>query len=75
MKEYSNFSGTSGVSGYEIKDDALIVQFEDGGIYIYNSLVPGKHHVEQMLRLAESGRGLATYINQFVRANYAKKVR
>lgn len=75
MNRYHNLSGHSGVSAYQTESDAIIVEFTDGGIYEYNATVPGPHHIERMKEFAELGRGLATYINQFVRDNYAKKIR
>jgi hypothetical protein len=35
---------------------------------------PGKVHVAQMIALARAGAGLATYIDQQVRGNYARKI-
>jgi len=35
---------------------------------------PGAQHVARMKQLAEEGRGLATYINRYVRDNYARKL-
>ena len=73
MKRYLNLAGNSGVVAYEIDDDAITIEFADGGVYLYNSTAPGPEDVEQMQELAEQGRGLATYINRFVRDNYALK--
>jgi len=74
MKRYLNLSGNSGVSAYEIQDDAIIVKFVDGDTYVYDSRCPGTAHVKNMKDLAKAGRGLATYITRFVRENYAKKI-
>lgn len=74
MNRYHNLSGNSGVSAYQIENDAIIVEFTDGGVYEYNATAPGIHHIGRMKEFAELGRGLATYINQFVRDNYAKKI-
>ncbi|MEW6468382.1 MAG: hypothetical protein AB1458_05620 [Bacteroidota bacterium] len=35
----------------------------------------GKKHVGAMKRLALAGRGLSAYISQYVRENYAEKLR
>lgn len=75
MKRYRNLSNCSGVSAYRIEGDAILVEFTDGGVYEYNATAPGFHHVERMKQFAELGRGLATYINQFVRSNYAKRIK
>jgi len=55
-------------------DDFIRVWFVDSGGYEYDAARPGPALVEQMKRLAQQGRGLATFICQRVRANYAKKL-
>ena len=75
MKKYKNSSGNSGVVKYEIKKDGILIEFEDGGLYLYDHCKPGSDTVQAMLGLAEAGRGLATFIKKFVRDNYAKKLR
>lgn len=74
MTPYLNFSGTSGVTAYKIGTDYINVQFQDEDIYVYSYSRPGRIHVENMKRLATSGRGLGTYINQHVRTLYAHKL-
>jgi len=69
-----NFSGTSGVAAFEIGDRSIKVRFVEGGTYLYDQTKPGKVHVAQMISLARAGAGLATYINQQVRGNYARKL-
>lgn len=72
MTRYKNLSGHSGVTAYETGDDYIALQFHDGRIYEYDHRIPGKRHVEQMKVLARSGHGLTTYINKYVRENYAR---
>ncbi|MBS1683571.1 MAG: hypothetical protein JSS76_02380 [Bacteroidetes bacterium] len=72
MTRYPNLSGNSGVSAYESGDDYIALQFHDGHVYIYDYSYPGKKHVEQMKKLAKAGRGLTTYVNKYVRENYAR---
>jgi hypothetical protein len=73
-KDYKDRSGTSGVRHYALGQTFIRVWFEDGGLYQYDEAKPGALHVARMKRLAEEGRGLATYINQHVRENYARKL-
>jgi hypothetical protein len=73
-RRYHNVGGNSGVRSYAIGPSFIRVWFEDGGGYEYDDRRPGRAHVEAMKRLAEEGRGLATYINQHVRENYARKL-
>jgi hypothetical protein len=70
---YQNLSGNSGVCAFELRPRAIVVRFEDGA-YLYDYTRPGKHHVDEMIRLAQDGRGLSTFISKFVRDNYAAKL-
>jgi hypothetical protein len=72
MHFYENH--TSGVESFEIGDRSITVRFVAGGTYLYDQSKPGRMHVAQMISLARAGAGLATYINQQVRGNYARKL-
>ena len=74
MRPYLNRSGDSGVLAYEVRADSIIVRFVETGTYRYDYERPGKTHVERMKELARAGQGLATYITQHVRDNFAAKV-
>ncbi|MEO6523151.1 MAG: hypothetical protein ABIN91_15825 [Mucilaginibacter sp.] len=64
----------SGVLAYDVGDDRIKIKFLDGTIYLYTYQSAGEENVEQMKTLAQNGRGLTTFINQFVRDQYAIKV-
>jgi len=64
MRPYLNRSGNSGIVEYENRPDVIIVRFHDGNLYVYTSERVGRHHVEQMKRLALAGKGLSSYISQ-----------
>jgi hypothetical protein len=69
------YKGTdSGILSYEFNEDGIILKFRDGKKYLYNAEKPGKNHIEKMRALASAGSGLATYVNQHVRGNYARKL-
>lgn len=70
MQRYKALSGDAGIVAYEIEDDAIILEFNDGRQYVYSYARPGMEHVEQMKVLAAEGKGLTTYVNQQVRENY-----
>lgn len=74
MQRYQDLSGDSGVAAFELRPRAIIIAFKDGDRYLYDDTAPGEAHVEAMKELALAGRGLATYINQRVRDNYARKL-
>lgn len=73
MKRYLNLSGDSGVTDYEIGEDFIRVRFKGPHQYMYSYSAPGHAEVETMKKLALEGRGLATFISQFVRERYAKR--
>lgn len=66
-----DINGDSGVYGYETGSDYITVQFKTGRVYAYSYLSAGRVHVEAMKVLAESGNGLNSYINKYVKKLYA----
>jgi hypothetical protein len=75
LRPYSAVAGDSGVIGYEIGADFIIIEFKSRDVYRYDYSAPGRSKVEKMKQLARRGTGLATFINQHVRENYAEKLR
>lgn len=75
MQRYSNLSGRSGVSAYKTGGDYIDIQFVDGSVYRYTYSSAGINEVEKMKTLAASGKGLTSFINKYVRENYAMKLR
>lgn len=75
MERYLNLSGNSGVVAFEIQPGSIVVEFSEGGIYLYDEGRPGATDVAAMQSLARDGRGLSTFISQVVRENYSKKLR
>ncbi len=75
MQIYRNLGGNSGVIGFEISADSIIVEFQDRSAYLYNYSKPGQAAVEYMKELAIEGRGLNSYISTHVKKNYAAKLR
>jgi hypothetical protein len=74
LTPYRNRDGNSGVSAYQLLDDGIIVRFVEDGTYRYGSERPGRYHVGQMKSLAMAGRGLAKYINRYVRDKYEERL-
>jgi hypothetical protein len=74
MTSYTNSSGKSGVSAYEIRDQSIVVEFRHGGKYLYDYDIPGEPEVEEMKRRAIEGVGLMTFINKNVRKRFAMKL-
>jgi hypothetical protein len=74
MKRYKGISGLTGVEAFLAGKDFIRIKFKTGPVYLYNYKRPGRLQVEEMKRLAKIGKGLTTYINQFVRDQYAEKL-
>ncbi len=71
MERYRNSSGSSGVSAYEIGSDYILVKFSGTArTYRYSYRKAGQNHVENLKRLAQSGSGLNSYINSYVKNLY-----
>lgn len=71
MERYRNRAGDSGVSAYEIGNDYIKVKFSSSfRTYTYSYRKAGSSHVENMKRLAQSGSGLNSYINRYVKHLY-----
>jgi hypothetical protein len=64
MHRYRNWSGTSGILGYEAGLDFIRVWWEEDKPYTYTYVAAGVEHVETMKRLAKNGSHLNAYINQ-----------
>lgn len=74
MKRYKNLEGNSGVTFYEMDEEAITVVFSNGAKYLYNNKTPGKRQVEKMKTLAKNGKGLSTYISRYVKDNFEAKL-
>lgn len=75
MEKYKDIDGDSGICGYEIKEDSISVEFNDGAVYIYTYESAGKTNIEKMKILARSGEGLNAFINKHTKENYAARLR
>jgi hypothetical protein len=65
MTVYKNLSGASGITHYEVDADYIVIKFTgETRLYYYSISHISKYHIERMKALAESGKGLATYINK-----------
>src|SRR5690606_19060992 len=74
MQPYRSTGGDSGVVAYACGPGWIDIRFRRGGTYRYDGRHPGALHVMQMQRLAEAGDGLNTYLNRYVRDDYAARL-
>ncbi|RZJ68195.1 MAG: hypothetical protein EOO50_01900 [Flavobacterium sp.] len=73
MKVYANKKGDSGVLAYEVGRDFIRLRFRDSDkIYTYSNESAGMQNVTSMKRLAESGKGLSTFVTRNVRDKFEK---
>lgn len=64
----------NGVSEYAILDNGIVLKYHDRPhYYLYTFVKPGKRDVKQMIKKAEKGEGLNSYVNKNVRDNYSDK--
>jgi hypothetical protein len=75
MQRYRNLNGQSGVLAYALMADAIDVEFVGGAVYHYDYANTGRAEVETMKWLAQTGKGLSTFISQCVGDRYAEKIR
>ena len=73
MERHTNFSGKSGVAGFQSTDDSITVLFKDGMHYLYTAASAGIQNVVAMQSLAKTGSGLNSYIMRNARMSYARK--
>lgn len=73
MQRYRDLDGDSGVTGYELGEDFIRVEFEGGSIYRYTIRSAGAMNIEAMKRLAIAGDGLNRFINLHVKKGYERK--
>lgn len=73
MPAYKNSSGNSGILSYSIGNNFIKIVFRDGEEYLYTKRSAGIRHLKNMKKLAEAGKGLTTYINQYVKEKFEKK--
>ncbi len=75
MQKYGNAESHSGVTAFEVGHHSITLEFSDGDVYRYTYQSAGKEVVEYMIKLAQEGKGLNTYVSRRVRAAYAEKVK
>lgn len=73
MEPYRGQARRGGVVAYEIAPDAIDIEFTSGWIYRFSYEKPGQLRVERMKELAQSGRGLSTFINKHVKNRFEKR--
>lgn len=72
---YKNLGGNSNVKSFLIDGLTISIKFKDSNTsYVYNSNKPGNQHTKEMIKLANLGSGLGSYINSEVKGNYAEKI-
>ena len=74
MEPYGNAEHGSGVKAYEVGHHSITLEFADGDVYKYTYQSAGQEVVDYMVKLAQEGKGLNSYISRRVRAAYSEKL-
>lgn len=75
MPIYMDRGGDSGIESYQIIPAGIDVTFKVGKTrnYRYTESSTSPSEIEEMIRLAESGSGLNTYISTHIKNRYDSK--
>ncbi len=71
FQRYREVSRHPGVVAYAVLPEAIAVEFDQGGVYLYSHDCPGRLHVTRMKLLAAEGHGLSGYISRHIRNRFA----
>lgn len=75
MTPYLNRDSRSDIRAYKTVPDGLIVLYDNGWCYLFTEKSVGGDRLRDMIRMAESGQGLSTYILNSVVRRYEGKWR
>lgn len=73
MTPYENLDNQSGIIAYEISHAAITIRYRDDWCYLYSEASVGKDKLAELIKLAESGKGLSRYVALMV-ANTPKRL-
>lgn len=75
MPRYRDVDDDSGVYAYEIGDNYIDVEFKGGATYRYSCRSIGAANLQTMMRLAQAGEGLNSFIQRRVKKGYEARLR
>ena len=75
MRQYGTHAKSHGVIAYEVGPDSIDVEFTSGWVYHFSYNNPGQLRVDRMKALAESGKGLSTFISKHVKNRFESRRR
>lgn len=75
MKRYRHSAADTGILAYDYGEDWIAVRFKNESVYEYTQASAGRKAITTMKQLADAGEGLTTFINQFVKDRYARRLR
>jgi hypothetical protein len=64
MTPYRDLNGDSGIAAFHPDMGSIDVPFKHGGTYRYSAADVGQASISEMVRLANVGDGLNTFVNQ-----------
>lgn len=76
MNQETQSADYSSIANYYIGEGSIIVTYNTGCGYLYNSIKPGIAIVNQMINIAKQGakEGLGEYIKNEAAENYYRKL-
>jgi hypothetical protein len=75
MTPYGDHARQHGVVSYEVGPESIDVEFTSGWIYHFSYANPGQLRVDRMKELAQSGKGLSTFISKHVKNRFESRRR
>lgn len=75
MEPYKNLNRNSAIVAFKLQAGSIIVQFNDGVMYLYSTASAGAINIGKMHELALQGHGLNSFINRYVGKSYERKWR
>ena len=74
MERYISFGGDPDVSAFDILNDSIRVELNNGDIFLYSERGAGEHNIEQMKSIAINGGKLNRYITNNVLGKHDVKI-
>ena len=72
---YADIGSDSGIDSYAYGEDFVQIKFKTGEVFEYTTKSAGSANIKKLIKLAEAGDGLNTFLSRNVRKKYSRKWR
>lgn len=72
MIQYNASNSYARILSYEISNTEVSIRFSTGALYTYHRHLLGENKYNNIIGLAEQGRGLNSYLNKHCKGCYKK---